>query len=200
MEIEYGFGTGDGHVSVWHSPADLDLGGAGVLDAVLLDFDGDGLVDDAMWDSDGDGVADTVVLGAVGEGPPRAFLDGAGDGTWSQEVPMPAGHDPDPDPGWPAAHPAPAGPAAEQAEDQTEAYDEAELPPDPAEPSSSAAPVVVPAPDGGGTLWVDGDGDGLLDTRLSDTTGDGLLDTAETVRPEEAVSASAPPDPADDGS
>lgn len=189
VEIEYGFGTGDGLVSVWHSPADLDVSGDGVLDAVLLDFDGDGLVDDAMWDSDGDGIADTVLLGIYGDDPLRGFVDGAGDGTWAQEVDPPDGRGRgsagDEEVGAPVIE---SGPAAEPG-DCPAAGPEADV--------GGAAPVVVAAPDGGGMLWVDTDGDGLLDTRLSDTTGDGLLDTAETVRPEETLSETASP-PGDD--
>ena len=60
--LEYFFGTGDGTLSTWHSPADLDLDHDGTLDAVALDFDGDGLRDDAMWDTDADGVADRAML------------------------------------------------------------------------------------------------------------------------------------------
>lgn len=192
VEIEYGFGTGDGHVSVWHSPADLDISGDGVLDAVLLDFDGDGLVDDAMWDSDGDGIADTVLLGIYGDDPVRGFVDGAGDGTWAHEVDPPDGPDTGSAGGVEIGTPViESGPAAAPGDCPAVG---------PAADAGGAAPVVVAAPDGGGMLWVDTDGDGLLDTRLSDTTGDGLLDTAETVRPEEAVSIPGPPYEDDDES
>ncbi|WP_454164206.1 hypothetical protein [Gordonia iterans] len=82
MDLEYSFGTGDGELSTWHSPAGLDLDGDGTLDAVALDFDGDGRTDDAMWDSDGDGVADRAVLDLDDDGVPEtAFADG-GAGVW----------------------------------------------------------------------------------------------------------------------
>lgn len=192
MEIEYGFGTGDGHVSVWHSPADLDVSGDGVFDAVLLDFDGDGVVDDAMWDSDGDGIADTVVLGVYGDDPQRRFVDAAGDGTWAQAVPLPMDLDPG-SAGGDAEDPMIGAEVASERGDCAAA--------EPASDQGRAAPVVVAAPEGGGLLWVDTDGDGLLDTRLSDTTGDGLLDTAETVRSEDEVTEpESTPHPDGDGS
>lgn len=81
--LEYFFGTGDGELSTWHSPADLDLDGDGVADAVALDFDGDGLIDDAMWDSDGDGIADRVVLDLNDGADATVFSDG-GLGLWEQ--------------------------------------------------------------------------------------------------------------------
>ncbi|GAA3949041.1 hypothetical protein [Gordonia caeni] len=91
--LEYFFGTGDGATSTWHSPADLDLNGDGVLDAVALDFDGDGRIDDAMWDSDGDGVADRAVLDLDDDGVPERFFRDSGLGLWEQSVPgAPAGH------------------------------------------------------------------------------------------------------------
>lgn len=84
--LEYFFGTGDGAVSTWHSPADLDLNGDGILDAVALDFDGDGLIDDAMWDTDGDGVADRVALDLDDDGiAEQVFADG-GAGLWERPV------------------------------------------------------------------------------------------------------------------
>ena len=84
--LEYFFGTGDGATSTWHSPADLDLDGDGVLDAVALDFDGDGLFDDAMWDSDGDGVADRAVLDLDDDGVPERMFRDSGRGRWEQPV------------------------------------------------------------------------------------------------------------------
>lgn len=80
--IEYFFGIGDGALQRWTSPADLDLNGDGILDAVALDFDGDGLLDDAMWDSDGDGVADLAVLDLDDDGTPEAQFADGGRGLW----------------------------------------------------------------------------------------------------------------------
>lgn len=94
--LEYWFGTGDGEPSTWTSVPDLDLGGAGELDAVRLDLDGDGLRDDAMWDFDGDGVVDRAVLD-VGSRSARYFADPAHEGVWGQEVS--AAGPPPPDPG-----------------------------------------------------------------------------------------------------
>jgi hypothetical protein len=73
--MEYSFGTGVGVPAVWRSPADVDLDGDGVPDAVALDFDGDGRVDDVMWDSDGNGVADTVVLDLDDDGHGEHYYD-----------------------------------------------------------------------------------------------------------------------------
>lgn len=84
--IEYGFGTGDGELSTWRSPADLDLSGDGLLDAVSLDFDGDGFTDDAMWDSDGDGVADRSALDLDDDGRPESVFTDGGRGLWERPV------------------------------------------------------------------------------------------------------------------
>ncbi|WP_024793004.1 hypothetical protein [Tomitella biformata] len=81
--IEYIFGTGDGHVDTWATPADIDVNGDGLLDAVALDFDGDGLFDDALWDTDGDGVADTVAVDFRAGGGAGWYTDPDADGTWS---------------------------------------------------------------------------------------------------------------------
>ncbi|WP_067648810.1 hypothetical protein [Nocardia harenae] len=84
-EIEYVFGTGDGAVHGWSSPADLSLGGA--LDAVRLDFDGDGLLDDALWDADRDGVAELAALDLTDDGVlDHFYTDPTGLGTWNHLV------------------------------------------------------------------------------------------------------------------
>ncbi|MBF6213658.1 hypothetical protein IU433_12610 [Nocardia puris] len=86
-DIEYVFGTGDGVVSTWTSPADLDLASTGTADALQLDFDGDGLADDALWDSRGTGVADVAALDLDDDGLLDAFfLDPTGLGTWNQQI------------------------------------------------------------------------------------------------------------------
>ncbi|MDR2280047.1 MAG: hypothetical protein LBE07_04225 [Gordonia sp. (in: high G+C Gram-positive bacteria)] len=82
--IEYGFGTGHGELSSWRSPADLDLTGDGVFDAVALDFDGDGFADDAMWDSNGDGAADRSALDLDDDGHPEAVFTDGGKGLWER--------------------------------------------------------------------------------------------------------------------
>ncbi len=84
--LEYFFGTGDGELSTWHDPPDLDVGGDGVLDAVALDFDGDGRIDDAMWDSDGDGRADTVLLDLDDDGVAESAYADGGRGLWELPV------------------------------------------------------------------------------------------------------------------
>lgn len=87
VDLTYHFGTGDGPVHRHVSPADLDLTGDGVLDAVALDFDGDGRVDDALWDADGDGAADRSVLDLDDDGrAERAFADPSGRGVWDRAV------------------------------------------------------------------------------------------------------------------
>ncbi|MEV6136209.1 hypothetical protein AB0L63_09120 [Nocardia sp. NPDC051990] len=86
-EIEYVFGTGDGTVHVWTGPADLDLSGSGMNDAVALDFDGDGLVDDVLWDSHGTGIADVAGLDLDDDGvPDHFFTDPTGNGTWNHQI------------------------------------------------------------------------------------------------------------------
>ena len=86
-EIDYVFGTGDGTVHAWSSPADLDLSGTGACDAVRLDFDGSGSADDALWDSDGDGVADVAALDLDGDGVlDHFFTDPTGLGTWDHQI------------------------------------------------------------------------------------------------------------------
>ncbi|MFZ2172551.1 MAG: hypothetical protein WAW17_00685 [Rhodococcus sp. (in: high G+C Gram-positive bacteria)] len=87
--LEYSFGTGFDTPTTWFSPADLDLGAPGGLDAVRLDLDGDGLLDDAMWDVDGDGVTDHSVLDYDAEDEARYFTDPSGAGTWNREVGIP---------------------------------------------------------------------------------------------------------------
>lgn len=97
--IEYAFGTGDGEMSSWRSPADLDLDGDGVFDAVALDFDGDGFADDAMWDSDGDAHADRSVLDLDDDGVPEARFADGGRGLWERAdiSDEPASDEPEPD-------------------------------------------------------------------------------------------------------
>ena len=90
--LEYSFGTGAEAPATWTSPADLDLGPLGGLDAVRLDFDGDGLLDDAMWDDNGDGAADHSVLDYDAGDEARYFTDPSGKGTWDREVRVAGDH------------------------------------------------------------------------------------------------------------
>ncbi|MCM6776995.1 hypothetical protein NDR87_23910 [Nocardia sp. CDC159] len=86
-DIEYVFGLGDGPGRSWSSPADLDLTGTGVFDAVGLDFDGDGYTDDALWDRDGDGVAEISALDLDDDGRLDHFCtDPGGLGTWAEPL------------------------------------------------------------------------------------------------------------------
>lgn len=81
MGMDYFFGDGLVEPTQWTTPPNLDLGGAGALDAVAIDFTGSGTESDAMWDSDGDGVADRVVLAHDTEHAETYTDDGAG--TWA---------------------------------------------------------------------------------------------------------------------
>ncbi|MET8773769.1 hypothetical protein ABZV58_01970 [Nocardia sp. NPDC004654] len=86
-DIEYGFGTGDGAVHVWSSPADLDLARTGTADAIQLDFDGDGIADDALWDSHGTGIADVAALDLDDDGVLDHFYTDPTDlGTWNHQI------------------------------------------------------------------------------------------------------------------
>ncbi|MCP2318626.1 hypothetical protein APR12_003981 [Nocardia amikacinitolerans] len=86
-DIEYGFGTGDGAVHVWSSPADLDLARTGTADAIQMDFDGDGLADDALWDSHGTGIADVAALDLDDDGVlDHFYTDPTGLGTWNHQI------------------------------------------------------------------------------------------------------------------
>lgn len=182
MDITYAFGTGDGEVTGWASPADFDTDGDGALDAVRLDFDGDGLIDDAMWDSDGDGAADTVRLDTTAEADSaeRWFVDESGDGTWAGEIPVVGGAAPAagtvraPD----------AAPAAPEEAAGIAAQEDTAVTSDAADPAGTAAVAVDDA--GRPGLLIDEDGDGAPDTRLADSDGDGYLDTARPSRPAEA--------------
>ncbi|MFC9893283.1 hypothetical protein ACFVMC_06295 [Nocardia sp. NPDC127579] len=86
-DIEYVFGTGDGELHVWSSPADLELANTGTVDAVQLDFDGDGLLDDALWDTRGAGSADVAGLDLNDDGVlDHFYTDPTGLGTWNHLV------------------------------------------------------------------------------------------------------------------
>lgn len=144
--LTYSFGTGDGAATEWSSPADRDLSGDGVPDAVTVDFDGDGLRDDAMWDSDGDGRVDLAALDVGGDDPDRFYSD-TGRGLWDHRV-----HD---------VHVG-AGPAAPPTEAAVPSTPPASV--DAPEPEAAEAP-----PDDRRDL----DGDGRSDDRIVDPDASG---------------------------
>jgi hypothetical protein len=76
----------DGTAAIWHGQPDLDLDGDGRLDAYALDFDGDGMRDDALADFDGDGVADHAALDLDNDGAPESYFTDDGSGTWAVSV------------------------------------------------------------------------------------------------------------------
>lgn len=171
MDITYAFGVGDGELTEWTSPADVDIDGDGVPDAVALDFDGDGLVDDVMWDSDGDGVADAAGLDVevLGGGDERWFADADHLGTWATPT----------DRASLAATPAPRSPTA---------------PAPPSAPAAHSAPGALSSGGAGGpAVLIDTDGDGTADTRLVDTDGDGHLDSSRPLGSAERATAAADP-------
>lgn len=169
--LEYWFGIGDGEVTTWASPADLDLDGDGEYDSVRVDFDGDGLFDDAMWDSDGDGVADRAVLDADGPSA-RFFTDPARHGVWEHEVsrtetvtrPVVSPS------GWRSVD-----------YDGDGAADDAVVDLD----GDGTPDVALLATRGAGydTVLVAGDDPDRLTVRLTDTDGDGRLDTVSRIAP-----------------
>ncbi|WP_345493977.1 hypothetical protein [Nocardia callitridis] len=86
-DIEYVFGTGDGHVHTWTGAADLELATPGIADALQLDFDGDGSADDALWDSGGTGIANVAALDLDDDGVlDHFFTDPSGLGTWDHQI------------------------------------------------------------------------------------------------------------------
>ncbi|WP_439030890.1 hypothetical protein [Gordonia terrae] len=167
--IEYFFGSGDGSLTRWSSPADLTLGSTpGVSDAVLLDFDGDGRRDDAMWDTDADGVADVAALDIDAHTGPDAFYRDSGAGLWDR----PVGRE-DIGPG--ATPPSPDDP---EATDQPGSH---ALRLDLDDDGDTDAELVGTERAGrivGASLYVDSDGDGTHDVMLTDLNGDGFADTA----------------------
>ena len=81
--MEYCLGGDDGSATMWTAAPDTDVDGDGALDAVGLDFDGDGLLDDAMADLDGDGMAELLVRDHAAE---AAYFSDDGTGTWAVSV------------------------------------------------------------------------------------------------------------------
>lgn len=171
--IEYVFGTGDGTVSRWSSPTDLDLDSDGTPDAVSVDFDGDGRSDDALWDVDGDGRADIAALDLDDDGRPERLYRDSGRGLWDIAVSDDGVAEKD-------------GVAKKRAAGGEEA--EQSRPPGPPragrQPSTQRLDLdgdgrVDAEIVGSGTqrrLYVDSDGDGVFDTVLVDSDGDGSAD------------------------
>ncbi|BBX47151.1 hypothetical protein GCM10009641_13500 [Mycobacterium cookii] len=169
--MEYCLSNGDGAASMWTRAPDLDLNGDGRLDAVSLDFDGDGLADDALADLDGDGVADHAVLDVHGAGESYFTDDGSGTWTVTAEVPARAG----PALRWfgldgvehTGGPPTEFGAGARLLDSD----------------GDGLADRVITSADNGVTGYVDTDGDGRWDLKLTDTDGDGAADAAGPVTP-----------------
>ncbi len=171
--MEYCLGADDGAATMWERGPDLDLDGDGNLDAVGLDFDHDGMADDALADLDGDGIADHAVLDVNGVDE-RYFTDD-GTGTWAIAAERP---------------PRTASGLRWFGLDGVEHTGKS-----PAE--FGAAGVRFVDSDGNGladralvtgaegvTGYVDTDGDGRWDVKLTDTDGDGAADAASALTPE----------------
>lgn len=184
LNMDYCFGTGDGSVTAWDEPPNVDMDGDGVLDAVRLDFDGDGLFDDVMWDSDGDGSADHAVLDLDNDGVPEAYFTDNGLGTWAFHVER-------------------SGAITWFGLDGVEHHGE------PFDIDGDGNPEQVVDADGNGiaerafktgdsgtSVFADTDGDGRWDVELLDADGDGTADSARPleqpdIRPEAADTAEA---------
>jgi hypothetical protein len=174
--MEYCLSAGDGAATMWDRGPDLDLNGDGRLDAVGLDFDGDGLADDALADLDGDGIADHAVLDV--DGTTERYFTDDGSGTWSVAT------DPPTRPGRPgsglrwfgldgAEHT--GGPLAEFGPDfgaEGRLFDS---------DGNGLADRAITSGENGVTGYVDTDGDGRWDVKLTDTDGDGAADAASAL-------------------
>jgi len=164
--VEYCLGDPDGSATVWTAGVDVDLDGDGALDGVALDLDGDGLLDDALTDLDDDGMADQAVLDSDDDGVREASFTDDGTGTWSVGV----------DRGGTALrwfgldgmeHPA----SADLADLDGDAVGE--------RLTDTDGNGLADRAFGIGQAWVDTDGDGRWDVRLTDGDGDGAADSAE---------------------
>jgi hypothetical protein len=167
-------GADDGTAAIWNRPLDLDLDGDGQLDAVGLDFDGDGLRDDAIADFDGDGVADHAVVDLDNDGTPESYFTDDGSGTWAVAVDRGGqlrwfGLDGVEHTGGPLVdfdgfnvrgHP----------DDRLFDAD-----------GNGIADRVLCFGEEGVTGYIDTDGDGRWDVRLTDTDGDGTADGASAL-------------------
>ena len=166
--MEYCLSADDGAVTMWDRGPDLDLDGDGRLDAVGLDFDHDGLVDDALADFDGNGIADHAVLDVQGPGE-RYFTDD-GTGTWS------------------VAAERPPRTASGLRWFGLDGVEHTGTPPTDfdrlldSDGDGLADRALVSSAEGV-TGYVDLDGDGRWDVKLTDTDGDGAADAASALSP-----------------
>lgn len=167
--MEYCLGDPDGSATVWTAGADTDLDGDGVLDAIGLDLDDDGVIDDALLDLDDDGMADHAVMDVDGDGAPEAYYTDDGTGTWAVGADRNAaalrwfGLDG-------VEHPASAAPADLDTDDLPERL------------ADSDGDGLADRAFGAGEAWVDTDGDGTWDVRLTDADADGMADGGERLR------------------
>src|SRR5882672_10529300 len=157
--MEYCIGDANGSATMWTADPNMDLDGDGSLDAVGLDFDGDGLLDDAMADLDGDGLADHMVRDRASE---AAYFTDDGTGTWAVAVDRAGqlrwfGLDGVEHTGGPLVDFDGQGPADDRLID--------------ADGDGVADRVLCPR-EGGVTGYVDTDGDGRWNVRLTDSNGD----------------------------
>ncbi len=164
--MEYCLGDPDGSATWWTAGADTDFDADGVFDAVGLDLDDDGLGDDVLLDLDGDGSADHAVLDLDGDGVPEAYFTDDGTGTWAVAAERTGaalrwlGLDG-------VEHPASSAQADLDADGSPERLGDVD--------GNGLADRAF----GTAEAWVDTDGDGRWDLRLSDGDGDGAADSAE---------------------
>jgi hypothetical protein len=183
--MEYCLSAGDGAANMWERGLDLDLDGAGRLDAVGLDLDGDGLADDALADLDGDGMAEHAVfdVGDVGDvsGSGERYFTDDGTGTWAIAAERPPrqptglrwfGLDGVEHTGKPLAEFGPDVGTEGRVEVRLSDSD-----------GNGLADRAITSGAGGMTGYVDTDGDGRWDVKLTDTDGDGAADAASALAP-----------------
>lgn len=167
--MEYCLGDPDGSATLWSAGVDTDLDGDGELDAIGLDLDDDGVIDDALADFDGDGTADHAVLDSDGDGTPEAFFTDDGTGTWSVSADRIGaalrwfGLDG-------IEHPASEQPVDLDGDGAFDRLVDAD--------GNGLADRAF----GKAAAWIDTDGDGRWDVRLTDSDGDGAADAAEHLR------------------
>jgi hypothetical protein len=169
--VDYCLAGDDGTAAMWHGRPDLDLDGDGRLDAIGLDFDGDGMQDDALADFDGDGIADHAVLDLDNDGTPESSFTDDGSGTWAVAVDRGEqlrwfGLDGTEHTG---------GPLVDF--DDHGRRDDRLLDTD----HNGIADRVLCTGENGVTGYVDTDGDGRWNVRVTDSNGDGLADGASNL-------------------